>query len=97
MNDEILKRYFTGASFNEEAVRAAGRDIAGLLLPSRERALLLNHAYRALVREQRFELGRDALLSPPSNVHAEIRDEETENGKTGRVFTDGRLWLEWNR
>jgi hypothetical protein len=43
-----------------------------LIVPSRERAALLNKAYMALVKEQRFELGRDALIKPPRNVHAQI-------------------------
>ncbi|MGE0327167.1 MAG: hypothetical protein AB7S68_32895, partial [Polyangiaceae bacterium] len=71
-------------------------DITQLILPSRERALALNRAYRALVVSQRFDLGRDALIGKVGNVHADIINGSTEVGTTGRVFDDGQLRLNWD-
>jgi hypothetical protein len=90
-NDELLVRLASGDA--ARAVRGGDRDLAWLLAPSRDRALLLDKAYLALVREQRFELGRDAMIRPPANVHPEIR-----NAATGMpAFRDGRTWLDWDR
>ncbi len=98
-NREILERFFPGGRLDEAAVRRAApggdRDIAFLLSPSRQRALLLAKAYMVLVREQTFAAGRDAMPVPPANVHREIENGSTELGKAGRVYRDGRLWLDW--
>jgi hypothetical protein len=98
-NDEILARFFPGGVLDENAIRTAapggGNDIRYLVAPSRSRALLLNKAYMALVRSQRFDLGRDTLIAPPANVHRQIQNGSTELGQIGKVFSDGRLWLDW--
>jgi hypothetical protein len=47
------------------------KNIAELLLPSAARALDLNRAYRAIVSEQSFSLGRDAVLAPAQRVFAD--------------------------
>jgi len=39
-----------------------------LLIPSANRALALDKAYKLLVQEQSFALGRDAMLKPAVNV-----------------------------
>lgn len=65
------------------------------MTPSRQRALQLDKAYWALVREQAFALGRDTLLAPPANVHRAVENGSTELEATGRLFTDGRLHLTW--
>jgi len=100
-NDEILRRFFPGGVLDETAVRRAAkggdRDLAWLLTPTRRRALDLNKAYMVIVREQSFEQGRDTLLAPPANVHPAIENGETELGAAGKVFRDGRLWLDWSR
>lgn len=95
-NDEILRRWFRNGEPDPAAV-AGARDLAELLAPSRERALALNKAYRLIVFEQSFHRGRDAVLAPAANVHAKIENGQTDLGKAGRVFTDGRLWLDWAR
>ncbi len=98
-NAEILQRFFPRGRLDEAAVRRASvggdADLRSLLLPSRERALALNKAYWLLVRDQRFKDGRMPVLSPARNVL-----ERVENGDTGlrakdRVYSDGRLWLDW--
>lgn len=98
-NDEILGKFFPDGKLDEAAVRRAAiggdKDIAWLIAPSHRRALDLNKAYMALVREGGYEFGRDTLLAPPRNVHAAIENGETDLGKQGKVFRDGRLWLDW--
>ncbi|HUP92897.1 MAG TPA: hypothetical protein VM074_11670 [Solimonas sp.] len=98
-NTEMLDRFFPAGTVDEAAVRRAApggdQDIRFLLVPSRSRALQLDKAYMALVKEQTFELGRDAVISPPGNVHPHI-----DNGDTGLVdgngiYGDGRLWPDW--
>jgi len=99
-NDEMLKRFLPSGRLDEDEVRRAGpggdRDLGYLVLPSRERAIALDKAYRVLVRAQRFDLGRDALAKPAVNVHAVITNGSTELGKAGLVYTDGRLRLDWS-
>jgi hypothetical protein len=98
-NDEMLARFFPAGRLDEAAVRraAAGgdRDLAWLLAPSRARALALAKVYREIVREQSFERGRDALLLPAVNVHKKIENGDTDLAKSGKIFRDGRLWLDW--
>jgi hypothetical protein len=98
-NTEILARFFPGGALDEAAVRRAApggdQDIRALLLPSRERALLLNKAYLALVRRQELTRGRDAMLAPPANVHRAIENGATGLAERGKVFPDGRLQLDW--
>lgn len=98
-NEEILERFFADGKVKEAEVRRASkggdRDIAWLLKPTRERALQLNKAYRAIVLEQSYELGRDAVIGGLDNIHKKIENGSTELSKTGKVFMDGRLWLDW--
>jgi hypothetical protein len=67
------------------------KDLAWALAPSRGRALALDKAYLAIVREQSFTKGRDAMLQPATRVHDKITDEKT--GLT--PHRDGRLHLVW--
>lgn len=99
-NDEILNRFFPDGVLNETEVRRAAKggdkDITSLIVPSRERALLLNKAYMTLVKEQTFELGRDTVIRPTVNVFKNIENGSTELNSAGRVFRDGSLWLDWD-
>lgn len=98
-NEEMLARFFRAGLPSAELVTVAApagaKDLAWLLHPSPQRALDLNRAYMRLVGMQRFDLGRDAVLRPATNVHRRI-----ENGDTGfdqnDVYRDGTLWLDWN-
>jgi hypothetical protein len=98
-NGEILARFFPGGVLDEAAVRRAAkggdRDLLDLLAPSRDRALTLAKAYMTVVREQSFDKGRDAFPRPITNVHRTIENGSTDLARTGRVFHDGRLWLDW--
>ena len=97
-NAELLARFFPNGKLDRAAVRRAApggdQDLHWLLAPSRERASALNKSYLALVRAQGFEAGRDVLLSTPRNVHREIKNGDTGLGAEGRIYSDGRLWLE---
>lgn len=93
-NDEMLARFFPGGELDEEAVLSEP-DMAALVMPSRERALLLDKAYLALVRTQRFDLGRDPVVTPPGRARAQIQEESTGLDEANRTYTDGRLHLSW--
>jgi hypothetical protein len=98
-NPEMLARFFPGGVLNEaEARRGApggDRDLAYLVAPSRERALLLDKAYRALVQRQRFEAGRDAALGAATGVLRVVERETTGLGEAQRIYLDGRAHLAW--
>jgi len=97
-NTEFLDRFFPGGVLDEAEIRRAApggdRDIRFLVLPSPERALRLNKAYMSLVLEQRFDLGRDTVLTPV-NVHEAIGNGDTGLLANDMVFKDGQLWLDW--
>lgn len=99
-NREMRARFFPGGRLDEAAVRRAApggdADLRALILPSRQRALQLDKAYRALVRSQDFAHGRDTLLEPAAQVHRQIDGARTGlREDDGRVYRDGRLWLDW--
>jgi hypothetical protein len=100
-NEEILRRFFPSGTLDDSPVRRAAvggdQDLTFLIAPSRQRALQLNKAYMALVREQGFAYGRDTLLVPPANVHGAIENGSTDLAASGRVYFDGQLWLDWAR
>jgi hypothetical protein len=96
-NTEMLERFFTPQGDVDEAKVRTAKDLAELVFPSRRRALDLDKAYRALVREQRFDLGRDAPLSPPRFVHRVIENGDTALGQAGRLYADGTLFLDWTK
>jgi heterodisulfide reductase subunit B len=79
-NQEVMDRFFDAAgNLKPEEVERLHQDIGHLLLPSRERALQLNKAYRAIVQEQSFIHGRDATVTPAKNVHQQVeQDQPTE-------------------
>jgi len=98
-NDEMLARFFAGERLDEPEVRRAApggdRSLAHLIVPSRARALALDKATMALVREQSFERGRDPMLAPPANVHDRIDQPSTGLVPAGKVYRDGALRLAW--
>ena len=89
----MLTRWFKRGAVDAERVRRA--TLPELLLPSRERALALNKAYRRLVLGQRYKQGRAPLLAPAKNVFADLRNGDTALRAKGLVYSDGRLWLDW--
>ncbi len=79
-NTEVKEQFFNkdGTVKNAE-LELLHQDISHLLLPSPQRALLLNKAYKVIVDEQSFIYGRDANVKPVKNVHKELKAEQ----KTG--------------
>ncbi len=72
-NDEAQKKFFDrGGRLKPEMRERLKRDIAELLIPSAERAMALNRAYRALVKTQSFRDGRDVLLGGAQNLHRAV-------------------------
>jgi hypothetical protein len=99
-NGEIRARYFPGNRLDSAAVRRAAPggpdDIRSLVMPSAARALQLDKAYMALVREQSYKMGRDAPLAPlEQQVYRKVEEDETGLKAAGLVQRDGRLWLDW--
>jgi hypothetical protein len=71
-NTEVLARFFDDrGALRPGAVTALHADVSTLLLPSPERALELDRAYKAIVDEQSFVKGRDAVLAPAEHVYAQ--------------------------
>lgn len=72
-NDEIRSRFFSADGKADAAALAQlDSDISRLLYASDQRAMTLNKAYRAIVREQSFTAGRDAVVAAVSNVHKKV-------------------------
>ena len=98
-NREVIDRFFPKGKLDTGAVRRAAKggdkDISYLIAPSRGRAILLDKIYMSIVRDQSFHLGRDALIGPVTNVLKKVENESTDLGRSGKVFSDGRLWLDW--
>lgn len=71
-NPEMFARWFReDGTLDVDKVRNAA-DVHELITPSRERALRLNKAYRAIVAEQDFIYGRDAFANAPDNVFRQV-------------------------
>lgn len=69
-NDEIKAKFFAAdGSLKPDMIEKLHADVTVLLAPSRGRALALDKAYRAIVQEQSFVLGRDATTTPVTTVH----------------------------
>ncbi|KZY36069.1 hypothetical protein A3752_14150 [Oleiphilus sp. HI0081] len=70
-NGEMLEKWFNeDGTVKEEEVVAA--DVYELLTPSVRRALDLNKAYMTIVADQDFIHGRDANITPVTNVYKEV-------------------------
>lgn len=77
-NREVMARFFDDkGGLKPGEVERLHSDIARLLLPSRERALKLNKAYRTIVEDQDFHLGRDATVTPTVNIHRGVAEEQS--------------------
>lgn len=74
-NAEVEGTFFgPDGTLKAEAENLLHEDVSRLLLPSSERALALNKAYREVVREQSYVRGRDTVLSPQKNVHRRVSE-----------------------
>ncbi len=95
-NTEMRARWFgKDGTVNTEKVLAA-RDVYELIMPSRERALLLNKAYRVLVEDQDFVFGRDPTVRPPENVYDKV-DNATAPTLPEDAIYKWDIRLDWAR
>jgi len=84
-NTEVLNKFHTAdGKPKPEAFAKLHSDVSYLLMPSPERALALNKAYKLVVEEQSFNLGRDAVLAPMKNIHKHV-EQDQETGITDAV------------
>ncbi|WP_346838142.1 hypothetical protein [Microbulbifer sp. SAOS-129_SWC] len=72
-NAEVRARFFNGdGTLKTAMLERLAADINVLIMPSRRRALDLDKAYRAVVAEQSYREGRDAVLAPRQNLYREV-------------------------
>jgi hypothetical protein len=72
-NSEVSSRFFDEhGTLRPSEVASLHTDIARLLLPTPARALDLDRAYRAVVLDQSFDHGRDAVLAASPNVQSDV-------------------------
>lgn len=60
-----------------DAIDILKNDISYLLMPSVQRAIKLNKAYKAVVKEQSYVFGRDVNIKPSNNVHKKVEQAQT--------------------
>ena len=79
-NPEVYNKFFSvDGKKKEAAFEKLSQDISHLLMPSEERAALLNKAYLAIVKEQSFSKGRDPIIAPITTVHKTV-DIDADTG-----------------
>jgi hypothetical protein len=94
-NPEMQARWYRAdGTVNFDAVLSA-RDVYDLITPSRERALMLNKAYRVIVSEQSYIFGRDPTVTPPKNVYDVVRAENAPTLPDTRQFK-WNMQLDWH-
>lgn len=72
-NDEAQSVFFDEQGYlRKEMAAKLHDDISLLLLPTAERSMALNKAYKLIVEEQSYTLGREPLLAKAENVHDQI-------------------------
>lgn len=92
-NTEMLERWFTETGEVDYSA-IAGKDVYELITPSKERALMLNKAYKTIVEEQSFYLGRDAMWSAPKNVYQNIDNETSPTLEDDHIY-QWDIRLDW--
>lgn len=76
-NREVIDKFFyRDETKREEAFQKLRDDISYLLLPSKERALELNKAYKTIVDKQSFIYGRDAVIEPLKNIYSKVKEAQ---------------------
>ena len=79
-NEEVLNKFFTkDGQAKAEMFEQLKNDISVLLMPTSERAIALNKAYKVIVDEQSYRLGREPVLNARDKVLKEVELE----GDTG--------------
>jgi hypothetical protein len=74
-NTEIMNKFFDAdGKLKKDQLGLMQNDISELLWPSKERAAMLNKAYKAIVEEQSFIHGRDSTVKPVDNVYRSLEE-----------------------
>lgn len=94
-NQEMLDRWFLPDGSVDELAVSSANSIYELITPSRERALELNKAYKAIVEEQSYIYGRDTVIGAIENVAREVNIEIPPLDSEHRYDWDIRL--DWNQ
>jgi len=77
-NDEITKKFFDIEGLVKTAeIDKIAHDISYILIPSKERALRLNKAYKTIVQQQSFTAGKDTNTKYMDKVYEEIPSKST--------------------
>lgn len=90
-NSEVYDRFFTaGGILKADMTAELNSNVTVLLNPSPQRALMLNKAYRVIVAEQSFIYGRDANVTPATNVHKQL--DEGQSTKVNKEVNSVRWY-----
>lgn len=93
-NPEMLQRWFNpDGTVNQEKVSQAN-DVYDLITPSKQRALMLNKAYRVIVEDQDFIFGRDATVTPPQHAYHRVDNDTAPTLPNSRTFK-WNMRLDW--
>ena len=93
-NEEMAARWFKADGSVDPDKISKARDVYDLIIPSPERALALNKAYRTIVEDQDYIFGKDAVVVPPVNVYDKIDNETALTLPEDRTY-DYNIILEW--
>ena len=94
-NPEMLQRWFNPDGTVNQEKDSQANDVYDLITPSKQRALMLNKAYRVIVEDQDFIFGRDATVTPPKNVYHRVDNDTAPTLPTSRTFK-WNLRLDWS-
>ncbi|MDX1960581.1 MAG: hypothetical protein SFU98_18565 [Leptospiraceae bacterium] len=77
-NSEIINNFFdSNNKLKPDNKEKLSNDISSLLYPSANRANELNKAYRRIVEEQTYSLGRDSVIKSPTTVFKQVPKGQT--------------------
>jgi hypothetical protein len=93
-NAEMQARWFHADGTPDKTRIKAAQDVYELIVPSVQRALHLNKAYKVLLQDQDFLYGRDATALPPSSVYQTIDNSETPTLAPQHIYT-WDIQLDW--
>lgn len=94
-NQEMLQRWFKSNGTIDKDKITSVSSLYELIMPSTERALALNKAYKVIVDEQSYIFGRDAVLKPATNVLQAVDDDIAPLQESHRHQWD--LRLDWQK
>ncbi|UTW46453.1 hypothetical protein KFE80_06130 [bacterium SCSIO 12696] len=93
-NPEMQNRWFHKDGTVKTDSLLGASSIYDIIVPSRERALTLNKAYRVIVEDQDYIYGKDATVAPPENVYSEV-DNKTSPTLPSEKFFEWDIRLDW--